>query len=364
MQSTSSSSGSSRAQTEQRAESRLFLTIIVGINSKTFPYKDYQVTQETSYEGDVKNFTQALNKTVGKVTTIDRTVELTNNMTNRKISTDHSITTTNDSVVTFDRTLEQFDTDSNLALHDHFFNTSNGDTVTTGRNCTKWSSDDKNIEYVEDTDGKNRDRTIHFTTERLREKGNININRACLVHKKNGLKEIYANTTVYRDGKLGSVDNSVAFINNSEYVVDYSITNFFPDRSDIEHHVATFHVSKLTTLDTNIINIYVSTNYTSNSSFIVILDDEGGKNVTYINKEVYPDGKEVFQSRNAKLDVSNKCYSDDDTCESKDIIDYMRVNGNYFINKAIDRFNELGTIEEKAKKESQDLMDKKYKCSK
>ncbi|CAD6240110.1 GSCOCG00002508001-RA-CDS, partial [Cotesia congregata] len=86
----------------------IFFAIIISTNGETYKWKDYDVTSETLSKNGVKNFTKTLSRTVKGITTVDQIAKLTNETTKKIIFTDRLITTTNNGVVTLDRTLEKF----------------------------------------------------------------------------------------------------------------------------------------------------------------------------------------------------------------------------------------------------------------
>ncbi|CAG5081314.1 Protein of unknown function [Cotesia congregata] len=106
----------------------IFFAIIISTNGETYKWKDYDVTSETLSKNGVKNFTKTLSRTVKGITTVDQIAKLTNETTKKIIFTDRLITTTNNGVVTLDRTLEKFNPLSNEFINDRFFNSSKNGT--------------------------------------------------------------------------------------------------------------------------------------------------------------------------------------------------------------------------------------------
>ncbi|KAH0535678.1 uncharacterized protein LOC123267597 [Cotesia glomerata] len=231
----------------------LILFAIIGTNGETYKWKDYDVTSETSSKNGVKNFTKTLSRTLKGITTVDRTVQLTNETTKKTISTDRLITTTNNGVVTLDRTLEKFNPLNNEFINDRFFNSSKNGTVSfvntikidskEGHRTIDYSANsrdpdsDKIVETIF-TNYYNAERTvlnfkvdgaeIYRTVKNVNTDGSRTIQDSKAIKKGDNFETLeYIITEVNRFNFVTSIDRSVSTISGEETkAVDRAITVF------------------------------------------------------------------------------------------------------------------------------------------
>ncbi|CAG5074149.1 Protein of unknown function [Cotesia congregata] len=215
----------------------ILFAIIIGTNGKTYNWKDCDETSEIPFKFEVQFSIKTPSKTVKEIETVNRTVKFTIEVTKKIVYSKLLITTTNNGVVTLDRTLAKLNISNKEFISDHFFNSSEHGIVSSVNKIRINSKEGRRyIDYSTNSSDPSWDKIVERRYDNY-----DNTEHTVLNFKPNG-------TEIHRTIETGNSDGSITVQHSKETKEGETFVTF-------EHCVAEINRNNWTSFDQSVSTI-------------------------------------------------------------------------------------------------------------